>query len=337
LRIDPKIESILDKTLSGEEIYREEAVELMKIDESSHDMYALTSVANTLTRQHCGDRGEVYAQVGINLWPCPKSCAFCSFGKKWNMIKSPTEFGLEEVVLRAKAFEDAGANAIFLMTTADYPLDRYLEIAKAVRKAISPDMPMVANIGDFGPQQAKELLNAGFQGVYHVFRLREGKDTEIDPGARLRTLKATRDCDLNLGYCVEPIGPEHSPEELVEEMFRGKEYGAINHASMWRVPVSGVPLAKFGNISQWSLAKVVAVTRIVAGDTIRAMGVHEARILPLRTGANQIYAETGPNPRDTIEDTSEGIGFSVKECKNLLREAGYTPLEGPTRVFQGRL
>jgi len=336
LRIDHNIESILDKTLSGEEICREEAVELMKIDESSHDMYALMSVANTLTRQQFGDRGEVYAQVGINLWPCPKSCAFCSFGEKWNMIKSPTEFGLEEVVLRAKAFEDAGANAIFLMTTADYPLDRYLEIAKAVRKAISPDMPMVANIGDFGPQQAKELLNAGFQGVYHVFRLREGKDTEIDPEARLRTLKATRDCDLDLGYCVEPIGPEHSPEELVEEMFRGKEYGAINHASMWRVPVSGVPLAKFGNISQWSLAKVVAVTRIVAGDSIRAMGVHEARILPLRTGANQIYAETGPNPRDTIEDTSKGIGFSVEACKNLLREAAYTPLEGPTRVFQGR-
>ena len=337
MRIDPKIESILDRALSGEEICREEAMELMKADESSHDMYALMSVANALTRRQFGDRGEVYAQVGINLWPCPKSCAFCSFGEKWNMIKSPAEFGLEEVVLRAKAFEDAGANAIFLMTTADYPLDRYLEIAKAVRKAISPDMPMVANIGDFGPQQAKELLNAGFQGVYHVFRLREGEDTEIDPGARLRTLKATRDCDLELGYCVEPIGPEHSPEELVEEMFRGKEYGAINHASMWRVPVSGVPLAKFGNISQWSLAKVVAVTRIVAGESIRAMGVHEARILPLRTGANQIYAETGPNPRDTIEDTSKGIGFSVEACKNLLREAGYTPLEGPTRVFQERL
>ena len=58
MRIDPKIESILDKTLSGEEICREEAVELMKIDESSHDMYALTSVANTLTRQQFGDRGE---------------------------------------------------------------------------------------------------------------------------------------------------------------------------------------------------------------------------------------------------------------------------------------
>jgi len=334
MKIDSQIESILDKALAGEKINRQEALELMKVYENSNEMYALISAANTMTRQQFGDRGEVYAQVGINLWPCPKSCSFCSFGEKWNVIKSRIEFNLEEVVHRAKAFEDADANAIFLMTTADYPFDRYIEIAKAVRKVIAPNMPMIANIGDFDSEHAQELLNAGFQGVYHVFRLREGKDSEIDPESRLKTLEVIKDSNLDLGYCVEPIGPEHSPEELVEEMFRGKEYGAVNHASMWRVPVSGVPLAKFGKISQWSLAKSVAVTRIVVGDNIRAMGVHEARILPLRTGANQIYAETGPNPRDTIKDTSKGIGFSVEACKNLLKEAGYTPLEGPTKVFQ---
>jgi len=131
-----------------------------------------------------------------------------------------------------------------------------------------------------------------------VFRLREGKDIGIDPEVRLQTLKAIRDSDLDLGYCVEPIGAEHSAEELVEEMFQGKEYGAVNHAAMWRVPVPGVPLAKIGKIPGMRLAKAVAVTRIVVGDSIRAMGVHEPRMLALRAGANQIYAETGPNPRD---------------------------------------
>lgn len=334
MKLDPEIASILDQALAGEELGRPEAVELLNIEVNSHEMYALMSVANTLTRRQYGDRGEVYAQVGINLWPCPKSCAFCIFGEKWNVIKSRMEFSLEEVVQRASAFADAGANAVFLMTTADYPFDRYTEIARAVRQAISPSLPLVANIGDFDAEQAEELLNVGFQGVYHVFRLREGRDTEIDPAVRLRTLESIRHSHLDLGYCVEPIGPEHSPAELVEEMFRGKEHGAVNHAAMWRVPVPGVPLGKLGRISQWSLAKVVAVTRIVVGDSIRAMGVHEARILPLRAGANQIYAETGPNPRDTIEDTSKGIGFSVEACRNLLQEAGYTPLTGPTKVFR---
>jgi biotin synthase len=333
---DPKIQSILDTVLAGDEINREQAVQLMKTDEKSPEMYAIMSVANSLTRRQYGDRGEVYAQVGINLWPCPKSCAFCSFGAKWNLVESPVEFSLEEVVARAKAFEDAGANAIFLMTTADYPFDRYIEIARAVRKTISARMPMVANVGDFGPEQAGDLVDAGFQAIYHVRRLREGRDTGIDPEERLRTIKAAADVGLDVSYCVEPIGPEHRQEEWVEEMFRGKRLGAVNLAGMWRVPVPGVPLSRFGKISELSLAKAVAVTRIVAGGSIRAMGGHEPRILPLVAGANQVYAETGPNPRDTIEDTSKGRGFSVEACKNLLREAGYAPLEGPTEVFRLR-
>lgn len=155
---------------------------------------------------------------------------------------------------------------------------------------------------------------------------------------RLATLAAVKGSDLDLGYCVEPIGPEHSPEELVAEMFRGIQYGAANHASMWRVPAPGTPLAGSGWISEAELAKVVAVTRLVVCDTIRAMGVHEPRMSYLLAGANQIYAETGPNPRDTREDTSKsGRGFSVKDCKRLLWEAGWKPLEGPTKVFQGRL
>ncbi len=336
VRMDPKIESILDKALAGEEISRTEAVELLKVDENSLEMYVLMSVANTLSRRKFGNSGEVFAQVGINLWPCPKSCAFCSFAGKWNMIKAPLEFSVEEVANRAKAFADAGANAIFLMTSADYPFDRFLEIARAVRAVLAPDIPMVANIGDFGREQAEKLVEAGFQGVYHVLRLREGKDTEIDPQERIKTIEAARDAGLDLSFCVEPIGPEHSLEELVDRMFKGKEFGAVNHACMWRVPVSAGPLAGYEKITEVKLAKVVAVTRIVVGDAIKAMGVHEPGVLALRAGANQIYAETGPNPRDTIEDTSKGRGFSVEACQNLLREAGYTPLEGPSKVFLGR-
>ncbi len=334
MRIDLKIESILDKALSGGEISAGEAVDLMKIDENAHEMYALMSAGNALTRRQFGDTGEVYAQVGINLWPCRRSCAFCLFGEAWNLIKSPGELSREEVVLRVKAFEDAGANGIFLMTTADYPFERFADIGRAVREVISPDMPMAANIGDFSAEQARELVDAGFQGVYHVFRLREGRDTRVDPKVRMRTFRTIKDSALSLLSCVEPIGPEHSPEEVVEAMYRGREFGAVNFAAMWRVPVPGTPMAAAGKISEVSLARAVAVTRIVFGSTIKSMGVHEPGTLALRAGANSIAAEAGPNPRDTAEDTAKGIGYSVEACRKLLREAGYTPLQGYSKAFQ---
>jgi biotin synthase len=340
--VNPEIQRILDRALDGYDTNREQALRLMNVDETSPAMHALISTANVLTRKQFGNRGEVYGTIGMNLWSCPKSCEFCSFGADWNLIETRAELGREEIVTAAKSLEDNGVNAIFMMTTADYPIDRYINFARAVRKAVSAKMPLVANIGDFGPKRAKDLVEAGFQAVYHVLRLREGKDTRIFPKQRLETINVAREAGLDLSYCVEPIGPEHSPEELVAEMFRGKQLGAVNLACMWRVAVPGLPLSRFGMISELTLAKAVAVTRIVAGNSIKAMGVHEPGMDPLLSGANQIYAKTtgfSPrrenNPNHIVQNSQFRNGFSPDQCRNLLREAGYTPLEGPSRVFQG--
>ena len=52
-------------------------------------------------------------------------------------------------------------------------------------------------------------------------------------------------------------------------------------------------------------------------------------------GANQIYAGTGHNPRDKVIDTSKGRGFTVAECRQLLREAGFIPRMRATPALQG--
>ncbi len=174
--------------MDGDEIDAEQALQLLKADERTPEMYAIISAANTLTRKQFEGRGEIYGTIGINLWPCPKSCAFCSFGADWNLIDSRTEFTLDQVVSTAKELEGAGVNAIFLMTTADYPFDLFIDLARAVRKTISVNMPLVANVGDFSTDQAKDLLDTGFQAVYHVVRLREGKDTKVTPEERLQTI-----------------------------------------------------------------------------------------------------------------------------------------------------
>jgi biotin synthase len=198
-------------------------------------------------------------------------------------------------------------------------------------------MPLVANIGDFGATEAKELRDAGFTAIYHVVRLREGIDTKIDPRDRLRTIRSAKSVGLDLGYCVEPIGPEHTREEIVDAMFQGKELRQTVMATMRRIAVPGIPLSRFGQITQLEQAKVEAVTRLAIGDDILAMGVHEAYIPCLLAGANQVYAETGPNPRDEAVDTTTGRGLSVKSCRTLLREASFVPRDGSAKSLQGPL
>lgn len=333
MKINQRIEYILDKALDWQDICREEALELMRIDEKSPEMYALMSAGNALRRSQCGDMGEVNCQIGINIWPCPANCMFCSFGEKWGLVKEPEELSVEQVVFRAKELDRAGANNLFLMTTANYPFEKFIEISKEVRKAISPEMSLSSNIGDMGPDEVRQLEDAGFQGAYHILRLREGIDTDIDPEKRMRTLEVIRDSGLALKYCLEPIGPEHSDEELVGEMFRAKSFRTSTFAVMNRFPVPGTPLAEKGTISKLKLAKTAAVSRTVFGRSLKILGVHGPASVALAAGANVIAAETGSNPRDTAEDTSKGIGLSVENCRHILNDAGLIPLVGFSHAF----
>jgi len=334
MKISSEIENVLSRVLEGKELSKDDAIRLMEIDNHSMEMYALMAAANKKTRKLFNNLGEVHAQIGLNYAPCPNKCKFCVFGYA---VNKNIEFSLDEVLKKARWFVEEGANAIFLMTTGDYDFDKFISISRAVRNVIPPEMPLVANIFDFGMAEAKELLDAGFTAIYHVIRLREGIDTKIDPDDRLKTIKAARSVGLDLSYCIEPIGPEHTDEEIVDAMFLGKELKPTVIATMRRIPVPGTPLAKFGTITQLEQAKIEAITRLVMGDDILAMGVHEAYIPCLLAGANQIYAETGPNPRDKEIDTTKGRGLSVKSCRSRLIETGFTPRNGPAKSLQGPL
>ncbi|WP_432663828.1 radical SAM protein [Wukongibacter baidiensis] len=321
---DPqRVSEILKKAIDGEKINTEEAKVLLSIDLHSKEMYELLSCANTLSKKHFDNSGEIYAQIGINNSPCSKNCDFCVFGEKHKLIVDSVELDEDDILRRTEDFVLAGAKEMFLMATADYNFQKFLEIGRKVRKIIPKEMKLVANLGDFDVDRASELEKAGFTGVYHICRLREGTATEIPKEERMATLSAIKDSKLELYYCVEPIGPEHTIDEIVDEIFRGLEYDVSVMAVMRRIPVPHTPLENSGQISELELAKICAVTRIVCNDSIRAMGVHEPSLLALIAGANQIYAEKGCNPRDTKENTSEGRGFSVDRAKRFLWECGW--------------
>jgi len=316
------IGEVLERSLSRGEVSRSDCLRLLQVRDYSKEMYNLFYAANKLSKNMFDSMGQVHAQVGIDYAPCPKRCRFCVFG---NVKAEHLKLSLEEVVLRAKEFERAGADAIYLMTTADFDFGRYIKIGEAVKKAISPKTPLVANIGDFGKNEAEELSKTGFTAAYHVVRLREGRDTHIDPKTRLKTIEHAKKAGLKIFFCVEPVGPEHSNEEIADLIYLGKELGVAFSGAMRRTSTSKTPLSKHGEITWTTLAKIVAATRLIMADKVVAHCTHEPNLPSLLAGANLIWAETGPNPRDTCLDTSKagGRGLTVRECRRLLWEAGY--------------
>jgi len=162
----------------------------------------------------------------------------------------------------------------------------------------------------------------------------EGKDTRIAPETRLDTIKAAREAGLLVGTCVEPIGPEHSVEEIAEEILIGRDMLPCYSGAMRRITIPGSELEQYGMISEYRLVFLVAVVRLAMGRELIGNCTHEPNILGATTGANLFWAEVGTNPRDTELETSRGRGSNVKYCMNMFREADFDVLQGPSTNYR---
>lgn len=325
MKIDAQIHRIICRAQERIPPSKEDCVVLLNCPAISIEASAIRAVADAISRERFGNQAFVLGQIGIEINPCPGQCKFCSFAESHTSF-TPSKMSLDEVLAGANNFTASGdLYAIFLMTMHGFDFDKLLAIVNSMRERMSLQSQIVVNIGDFDRQQARLLRDAGVSGAYHIYRLREGIDTRLNPETRKQTITAIKDAGLDFYYCCEPIGPEHSSEELVEQLFIGIEVGCFQHAAMRRVYIPNSPLASYGQITELRLAQVTAVVALasLACSETKGIAVHEPNLIGLTSGANVIYAETGSNPRDTIEDTSALRGRDVSACKSMLYEAGF--------------
>ena len=328
MRLPKELEKILHRALDGLAPTKEECVHLLNIPASSLEARAIMAVADTVSRRRFGNQAMLLGQIGVETAPCPGNCGFCVFGEEHTTFER-SRLTRQEIIARAHSFAVSGdLYAIFLMTMHDFALDELLSVIDEVRGNIPSHTQIVVNIGDFGIAQATQLKEAGVHGAYHVCRLREGTDTKLDPEERKKTFKVIRDAGLDFYYCCEPIGPEHTAEELMEQMFLGIEYGCFQHAAMRRVYVPSLPVSDRGQITELRLAQVVAVVALatLGCPQTQNIAVHEPNLLGLAAGANVVYAEAGANPRDTEADTSTNRGIDMAAARKMMYETGFTSL-----------
>lgn len=309
---------IYDKIVQGVELTHGEIVALLSVDTDSEMFYRLLRAANLQSRRLYGDRGYIFAQIGLNAEPCSINCGFCSMGGEHYSVGESYKNGFEQIAPTVREIAaDGRVSDLFLMTTADYPQQEFIEAGRRVRAMIGDKMRLVANIGDFERGVARGLKEAGFTGVYHIVRLGEGVDTQASPEQRMKTIDAVLAEGLELYYCIEPIGPEHTPKQIADEILRARSFGVTAMAAMRRKAVEGTPCQDRGEITLAELCKIAAVTALVVKPS-RSMNVHETTELSLIAGVNQLYAEIGANPRDNAASTELSRGLSITKSVELL-------------------
>lgn len=322
-RISHKIEHILDKGNDNAGIRRDEALALMQLDLHSKETYALMETANRMSRKRFNNKGENHFHIGINVEACPFNCSFCSLTIKAGIFKEKIEFTHDELLGWARLAESGGADALNLMTTGTYSFERLLETGRMLKNAVST--PLVANTRDIDHGEGESLLDAGFVGAYHAVRLGEGKDTPFNREKRIHTITVLKDVGLQWMNCVEPVGPEHDMEEIIDLMFLAKKHRATYSGVMRRINFPGSPMAPYGMISELEMARMVAVSRLVMGDVPKAHCTHEPHSASLLAGANLFFPEVGASPRDGKADTGKGRGKGLEDCRQIHVEMGWNP------------
>jgi biotin synthase len=245
-----KTNEILKKSRAGDALSRKELIHLLGLSPDSYETYLVMAEANRISKEISDAKAEVHAQFAVNLAPCNCNCLFCSFAKVNKVFNTETELTPEQAVAYARRFEFDGANPVFMMSTAQYSFERFLEISTEVRQNLKPETTLIANVGDQSLKNATKLKDAGFVGVYHALRLREGTDTSLSVEKRKRSIFDFKEAGLEVGTCVEPIGKEHTNEEVAELIEFTASFNPSYSGAARRIPIPGTEIAQRGTISE---------------------------------------------------------------------------------------
>jgi biotin synthase len=330
---DSEVYEIVEHALEGHGLERDEILRLYQVPETSKEAAYIRWAGQELSMRATGGEAEIHAQIGLNSTTCPKNCKFCSFAACNTARKGKYELPREDVIEYAKIYEEEGANLILLLATASYSFDKVLEMASAVREVISADMPLLVNIEDMTLERALQLKEIGVNGAYHAVRMREGVDTGIPVEQRLQTFENLRQAGMLLSTCVEPVGPEHTPEELTDATLLCIESGAVTAGVGKRIVVPGTQLFDRGMITDVANANMVAIYRLATGTGL-LLNCSANTVMTAAAGANLAWAEVGTNPRDTVERTENGgRGSSIAAQRKMFAASGWTVRQGPSRAF----
>ncbi len=318
-------DNIAHRALRGTHPTKEELVALFAVSPHSPEAAWLGHTARKMASHVAGNVGRVWSAIGVDCRPCSMNCQFCSFGEQWGIITTPYEWSSERIVSTARRFVAQGARWVTLRTTEFYSLDSLLALVRQLRHDVPGTYDVVVNTGEFGPEETAAMKAAGVTTVYHSLRLGEGTTTCFRVEERLATLAAVRDSELDLAHLVEPVGPEHSNEELADVLLTALRHAAALCGVMARVNVRGTPCgdAAQQELDPLRLAQIAAVTRLAGGSQTPDICVHPPTPQALAWGANVLVVETGAIPRAKQESNEEWRAFTVEDAQTMLQQAGY--------------
>lgn len=333
MSIDERAMTIADAAVEGYCPSENDLEYLLQFDGYSPEAAYVEVQARRIAFQASKGQATIHAQIGVDAHPCPENCQYCAFACVNSDAASGEapgetsfELPMDEVVKYAQIFDELNVHLISLMSTAGMPFSRYLDMVRAVRAAVSPDMPILANTRDLTVGEARALKEAGANAAYHAVRIGEGRYTDIDPARRKQTIENIHAAGLALMSGIEPVWEGCSVPELCQRLLDLRDFQPYCTGACGLSSVEGTVLAGKGMKTPRTgfVRYIGALSRLVCGYDVRFGGV-----------GGSVWVDAGCDPR------KRGVGYErtmlerdVHKARRQLSKDGWTvPLRADMQWF----
>jgi len=264
MALDPKASEMLSKGWYGERLSPRDCEYLLTFGDHSSEANLANSLANRLLHRACTETGQICANIETVTGPCPGNCRFCEYaeGTSSEMFYEMGDSELAGICEGLGGFSDV--RSIRLTTCAYADIETVCRQVGIAKDRAKRGTRIYVDTGDLDLNECRMLKDAGAYGAVHAPRIREGGDTEITKEVRLATISNLRSAGLQVITGVEPIGPEHENEEIVETFFSTLEMKCAGCEVNPREPVPGTELNKYGKLKPSRLTQIRSVLTLAS-------------------------------------------------------------------------
>ncbi len=222
--------------------------------------------------------------------------------------------------------ESGIVSSVSLMTIHNFDFDDYLHIVETARSVLPEDIRICSNTGDLEPSEARELKKAGVDSAYHALRLGESIDNRLEPVDRARTMRNLISAGIPVAAGVEPIGPEHTMNEICESFEHAMGESCQCCSASARIPVPGTRMFSSGSISDRKLKLIRSALLLSSTDMDNTeFGFYGG----FYGGFNRYFGEYSNSPKDREELSEKGMRHTVHWAAQSLISDGYEKIRCP--------
>lgn len=314
------------KVLAGEAPAWEESRAVLEAPD--HEVMAILAAAFRVRHHHHGWNVNLHVLRNAKSGMCRENCAFCSQAiGAYSGVERYHLQSVDELVEGARAAHAMKAVKYCMVTATRGPSQRELEVICEATRRIKQEMDIsiCTSLGLLGPEQARQLAEAGVDRFNHNLETSRRYYREICQthsfDDRVATIRAAKDAGME-ACCGGIMGMGETDEDRLDLAYTLRELGVESIPVNFLDPRPGTPLGNLPMIRPLDALKTLCMFRFVNPTRdIRIAGGREVvlrqmqpfALYPANSMFTEGYLTTGGAGYDRDLEMLADAGFVVAE------------------------